>query len=63
MSTPNYRVGALDRIAIREKDRLSREALRTECAWCGSLMRDGKEPTSHGICFDCSQKHFPRESR
>jgi hypothetical protein len=27
--------------------------LRCVCAWCGSLIRDGAQPTSHGICLDC----------
>ncbi len=33
------------------------------CAWCGNFLREieaiegGK--TSHGICPDCKEKHFP----
>ena len=23
------------------------------CAWCGALVRAGREPVSHGICEHC----------
>lgn len=23
------------------------------CAWCGTKMREGTSPTSHGMCFGC----------
>lgn len=26
------------------------------CAWCGKLLKDGKEPISHGICEPCAKK-------
>lgn len=26
---------------------------REACAWCGRVLREGPEPTSHGICPDC----------
>lgn len=26
------------------------------CAWCGSLMRQGTPPISHGICGHCSSR-------
>ncbi len=32
------------------------EDLRTECAWCGVLIRDGAAPTSHGICPACATR-------
>lgn len=35
---------------------MSVQALRVRCAWCGALLSDGPEPTSHGICPDCSEK-------
>lgn len=31
-------------------------ALRLVCAWCAALLRDGVEPTSHGICQSCAAK-------
>lgn len=30
--------------------------LKLICAWCGCVMRDGKEPASHGICPACLAK-------
>jgi hypothetical protein len=30
--------------------------LRVVCAWCGHPIRDGREPTSHGICTSCYDK-------
>lgn len=30
--------------------------MRTVCAWCQKLMRDGLPPTSHGICKPCELK-------
>lgn len=30
--------------------------LRTVCAWCGVLICDGAEPTSHGICMPCAAR-------
>lgn len=26
---------------------------REACAWCGRVLREGPEPTSHGICAEC----------
>lgn len=26
------------------------------CAWCGKVVRDGKEPITHTICKDCEKK-------
>lgn len=34
---------------------------RSVCAWCGVLIRDGEEPTSHGICGPCRAIHFPKK--
>lgn len=30
--------------------------MRTVCAWCQKVMREGPEPTSHGICKVCEAK-------
>lgn len=30
------------------------QLLRQECAWCRKELRAGVEPTSHGICTECS---------
>lgn len=27
---------------------------RTVCAWCGVVICEGPEPTSHGICQPCA---------
>jgi hypothetical protein len=29
------------------------------CAWCKKILREGSEPTSHGICPECRAKCFP----
>lgn len=37
---------------------------RVVCAWCQTTMRDGPEPTSHGLCQPCADKllrHEPLE--
>ena len=34
--------------------------LRLVCAWCQAVLRDGDEPTSHGICEACRAIHFPK---
>lgn len=28
-------------------------SMKTVCAWCGSVISDGNDPISHGICQDC----------
>lgn len=33
--------------------------MRIVCAWCLRVMDDGDEPTSHGICEDCTKREFP----
>lgn len=30
--------------------------MRTVCAWCSKVIRDGSPPTSHGMCSDCDSK-------
>lgn len=30
------------------------------CAWCGSLLSEGSEPASHGICEPCSDAMHDR---
>jgi len=40
--------------------------LRTICRWCEvyegrlTVLQEGVEPTSHGICSSCRDKHFGR---
>lgn len=34
--------------------------VRTECAWCGRLLRQGPEPTTHSICAACAFKQNQR---
>lgn len=29
---------------------------RLVCAWCSDLLRNGPEPTSHGMCASCRAK-------
>lgn len=38
---------------IEVEKELELKQLKLVCAWCGCIMRDGDEPTSHGICPDC----------
>ena len=26
------------------------------CAWCKKMLKEGKEPYSHGICKDCAKE-------
>lgn len=33
--------------------------MKTVCAWCRVVMKDGTEPVSHGICAACEAKYFP----
>jgi len=28
------------------------------CAWCGTLIQEGLEPISHGICRGCVESEF-----
>ena len=35
-----------------------RNDLRKICAWCNGTLREGVEPTSHGICADCAEKEM-----
>ena len=32
------------------------DPLRIDCAWCSRMIREGAEPTSHGICPACAAK-------
>lgn len=29
---------------------------KTICAWCGTLIRDGKMPITHGMCRACADR-------
>ena len=33
--------------------------MKTVCAWCQKVLKEGPEPTSHGICQPCTEKFFP----
>lgn len=33
--------------------------LKTVCAWCEAVIREGEEPVSHGICKTCADEYFP----
>jgi hypothetical protein len=35
-----------------------RSGLRKICAWCNGMIREGVEPTSHGICPGCAEKEM-----
>ena len=32
--------------------------MKTVCAWCDSLIREGSPPVSHGICAPCRNRFF-----
>jgi hypothetical protein len=32
--------------------------MRKLCSWCSCLIQAGHEPTLHGICDACREKHF-----
>lgn len=32
--------------------------MRRVCAWCGAVLQEGEEPTSHGICRGCAAKEL-----
>ena len=34
--------------------------MRVQCSWCLSVMREGDEPTSHGICGDCYEREMAK---
>ena len=34
---------------------------RVECAWCRTIIREGIEPASHGICLVCLAKQLRDE--
>ena len=31
------------------------DLMKLICAWCQTLIKDGEEPASHGICEECYQ--------
>ena len=33
---------------------------RLVCAWCTKVLREGKEPLSHGLCPACERMIEPR---
>jgi hypothetical protein len=35
--------------------------MKTVCAWCDAIIRDGSLPVSHGICVSC-RDHFFRDA-
>lgn len=35
--------------------------MKTVCAWCNVVMKDGAEPVSHGICATCEAMFFPTD--
>jgi hypothetical protein len=35
------------------------EASRVDCSWCGTTIREGSEPISHGMCVRCSESWAP----
>jgi len=36
------------------------KVMKVICAWCGLLIRDGREPVSHGICDRCKARELGR---
>lgn len=44
------------RIVLAALEATTMPDLRMECSWCGALIRDGVEPTSHGICQPCADR-------
>ena len=47
---------AADRTAAREEYQhiFDSRPHRVDCAWCNRVLRDGREPVSHGICPECA---------
>jgi hypothetical protein len=35
--------------------------MKTVCAWCDAIIREGSLPVSHGICISC-REHFFRDA-
>ena len=33
-------------------------ALREICAWCHTIMQEGEDPATHGICPKCQEKEM-----
>jgi hypothetical protein len=36
--------------------------MKTLCAWCDALIREGSLPVSHGICVRCRQQFFKKDA-
>ena len=32
--------------------------MKEVCAWCGKVMKEGKEPITQGICKECLAKEL-----
>ena len=46
-------------VDARQSILVEREAdhpMKSICSWCGVLIRDGREPISHGMCDACTEK-------
>lgn len=37
--------------------------LKAVCGWCGLLIRDGREPVSHGLCVECLERELKELGR
>ena len=46
---------AVDACAGVLVEREAAQPMKSICSWCGTLIRDGREPISHGICADCAE--------
>jgi hypothetical protein len=41
------------------EERIGRNsALRKVCAWCHTVMKEGEDPATHGICLACQEKEM-----
>jgi len=41
------------------EERIGRNsALRKVCAWCHTIMKEGVDPATHGICPACQEKEM-----
>ncbi|MCA9821478.1 MAG: hypothetical protein KC482_14320 [Dehalococcoidia bacterium] len=36
------------------------EMVTVQCAWCGTILREGGKTISHGICRDCAPELLER---
>ena len=53
------KAGWLQRTKQCIEDHPPEKKIKVICSWCGTVKSEGIEPPSHGICADCSKKHFP----